>query len=288
MTSPITPSTQLDLMGYADGQLDAARRREIEQLLAHDPDLLAAAQAIAMQNEAIGEAYGDVLDERLPARLMAVVERAHPARRATRLRQAVAIMALALATGVAGWWGGDLVDTTRSEDIEDFVDAAAIAHLAWADPSSRPISSASLTPSAPPLEWLSERVTLELGAPSLAANGYQSIDKTLADVDGRPTVRLTFERQDGKTVSLFLSTRWRESPPTFNLNTEGEAPSVYWLDGPLMWVLTGSLEAGELAALAEMIHDTARLRPRQAGRRPIQNNVVDLDAPPAAEGVPTR
>jgi len=286
MTSPIAPYWQLDVMGYADGQIDAARRKDIERLLARDPDLLATAQSIAMQNDAIRAAYGDRLEEDIPGRLMSVLERAEAAKRPVSPLRTAAVVALTLATGVAGWWGGELLGTPPPEDANDFVDAVATAHLDWADPTSRSISTGSPTPAAPPLEWLSERVTLELRAPTLAAYGYESVDKALTDVDGRPTVRLTFERGDGNAISLFLSTRWRELPPTFNLRPDAGASSVYWFDGPLIWVLTGTLEPSDLAAMAEAIHETTRLRPAPAGRPSIRNNIVDLDTPAAGKGVP--
>ena len=282
MSTSTEEISQLDIMGYADGQLEAPRRQEVERELTRHPELLATAQAIALQNEAIRAAYGGVVHEPVPPRLISHAERPdNAARRLARMRRVAAVVALTLAAGVAGWWGGTLPDD-QGDDARRFVEAAASDHLAWTDPSVPPFASASLAPRAQPLEWLSDRLTLEVGTPNLVSHGYHSIAKALVEIDGRPTVKLTFERDDGDSVSLFLTTRWRESPPTFNVEADAPLPSVYWFDGPLMWTLTGSNSA-ELTELAEAIHGMTRVQPTPTGNRVLPNNIVDLDplTPPA-------
>ena len=272
-----SPVTQLDLMGYADGHLDVARRQHVDRLLAQRADLLAMTDAITRQNEVLRETYGAVLDEPVPERLLGALDEPKPGNRATRMRRIAAVAALAIVTSVAGWWGGQLMDrSAEANDVSNFVRAAASTHLVPPDPMARTLSGWSLDANAQPLEWLAERVTLELRAPSLEGHGYRSMDKALVEIDGRPTVKLMFEGDEGRMVSLFLRTRWDETPPTWNLETDAEHPTVYWFDGPLMWVLIGDVDAATLTGLAEVIHDTARLRPSATGTDGIQN--VEADA----------
>jgi anti-sigma factor RsiW len=270
MTSPLTPAGQLDLMAYADRQLDPLRRREVERDLARSPDLLEMAQAIALQNEAIREAYAGVLDEPVPDRLTAVLSRIEPPRQMARLRRIAAVAAaLTLATG-AGWWGGQWLGPSSPDDVAAFVEAVTGSDPA---PAREPVP---VSISAQPLEWLADRVTLELQAPNLEAQGYRMIDKALVEVEGQPSVRLTYQRDDGGTVRLFLRTRWRETPPTVNLDVGGGAAAAYWLDGPMMWVLTGDVGGDELGALAETIRGATRLEPSAAEGGAAQN-ALDLN-----------
>lgn len=60
------------LMAYADGELEAVARAEIEEAMARDPALARAVERHRAMAERIGGAYGDVLDEPVPERLLAL------------------------------------------------------------------------------------------------------------------------------------------------------------------------------------------------------------------------
>lgn len=274
MTSPRNIAEQLDLMAYADGQLDPLRRRQVERNLAHSPDLLEAAQAIAVQNEAIRAAYTTVLEEPVPERLTSTLENVGPRRRFAAFRRAAALVVLTLVTGAAGWWGGQWLGTANHDDVASFLEDVTGAEPpeAW-----RTIPTSTVPAAEQPLQWLSDRVMLELQAPSLMAQGYRLIGKALVEVKGEPAVQLTYQRDDGETVNLFMRTRWRDTPPKVNLDVSGSNAAAYWFDGAMMWVLTGHPEAEELGALADTIHGTTRLEPSPKEADPARN-ALDLDS----------
>jgi anti-sigma factor RsiW len=275
MTSPRNIAEQLDVMAYADRQLDPPRRRQVEVNLTHSPDLLETARAIAMQNEAILAAHTSILEEPVPKRLLSTLEDTGPTRRLTTLARIAAVAVVALATGAAGWWGGQWLGVANSDDATSFLEIVTSTEPpeAW-----RTIPTAALPAAAQPLQWLSERVMLELRAPSLMAQGYRLIGKVLVEINGEPAVRLTYQRDDGETISLFMRTRWRDTPPTVSLDDSGGAAAAYWFDGPMMWVLTGDAEADELGALADTIHGTTRLEPSRTEAAPAQN-AMDINSP---------
>jgi anti-sigma factor RsiW len=64
-----------ELMAYADGELDAERRRAIEAALAADAVLRARVSALGAQRERVAAAYAEVLDDPVPARLRVLLER---------------------------------------------------------------------------------------------------------------------------------------------------------------------------------------------------------------------
>jgi hypothetical protein len=64
-----------DLMAYADGQLDAERRQAIDAALSGDAALRARVAALRTQREQVAAAYAGVLDEAVPDRLLALLER---------------------------------------------------------------------------------------------------------------------------------------------------------------------------------------------------------------------
>lgn len=59
------------LMAYVDGELDAAGIAAVEQAMHADPELATAVAQARLLRERIGQAYAAVLDEPVPARLLA-------------------------------------------------------------------------------------------------------------------------------------------------------------------------------------------------------------------------
>lgn len=63
-----------DLMAYADSELGAERRAEVESLLQCDASLRARVEALKLQREHLAAAFGDVLEEAVPSRLSALLD----------------------------------------------------------------------------------------------------------------------------------------------------------------------------------------------------------------------
>lgn len=97
------------LMAYADGELDPARRAEIERAIAHDPALAAAVARHQALRRDVFAAFSGVLDEPVPARLQpAPGARVHDLAAARSAREAAQGPRNAPAPRRAAWmqWGG--------------------------------------------------------------------------------------------------------------------------------------------------------------------------------------
>lgn len=270
--------TDLDLLAYADGHLDPPRQRDVEQLIARRPDLMHVVEATRRQNEAIREAYGAVLDQQVPHRLTAAMERSERRRISSWIRQTAAAMALVCLAGAAGWSGRTLLMSGEDNDVVSYVDAVRSAPQTIAELNGQRSLQWPVAANTEPLQWLADRVTLELRAPDLRQEGYEPDGTSLVEIGGRPSVQLRFRGNDGENVELYLRTRWQDSTPSLHVNQERDDPAVYWFDGPLMWVLTGDdVDAAQLKEVAEAIHNAIRLRPGTAPQPPVQN-ALDLEA----------
>lgn len=73
-----TPPDDLTLMAYADGQLDAAARREVEQAIAADPAVAARVQQHQALARRVSAAFAPVVDEPVPARLQQLLQASEP------------------------------------------------------------------------------------------------------------------------------------------------------------------------------------------------------------------
>ncbi|MDB5574508.1 MAG: anti-sigma factor, partial [Tardiphaga sp.] len=80
MTDRDIPVTEDELHAYADGELPAERRGDVERWLATHPDDAARLQSWRAIGDALHARYGNVADEPVPARL-SIDRLARPPRR---------------------------------------------------------------------------------------------------------------------------------------------------------------------------------------------------------------
>jgi anti-sigma factor RsiW len=275
MTWRHDPITDLDLMAYADGQLDAARRQTVEAHLAATPDDAAMVDAIIAQNADLRLALAGIAEEPVPERLKAVLEREpgpwlRPAVKAASLVGAIVV------SGLGGWWfAQDRGPDTTPPAFLAALPATGGAVVETNGPSAAIVEEAVET-AAP---WAADQLSLMLSTPSLGAGFSKPVAQQLVEIDGRPTVRFTMTEPDGRRLSLFLQTRRAAEPPAVWLVDDPSVhpgPGAYWQDGPLVWAMTGDLQGADLADLARQIATAIELEP---GLVPIDAEMTRLEAP---------
>src|SRR4051794_26531637 len=95
MSTPLI--SELDLHAYADGQLDAARRSEVEAYLAAHPEAAAQGRDFRAQMQLLHSRYDGVMNEPVPLRLTQVL-------RSRSLPQGLAAAVAWLSCGLATGW----------------------------------------------------------------------------------------------------------------------------------------------------------------------------------------
>lgn len=290
------PITDLDLMAYADGQLDAARRLTVEAHLATHPEDRAMVEAIMAQNAALRTALAGIAEEPVPERLKAVLEREpRPLWRPTL--QAASVLALVSASAAGGWWlgqGGGVAGVAPPAFLAGLDLDAEPDELVTIDSTGAVPALAEEAVQLSPA-WLADAVSLRLAAPGLGAAFSAPELQRLVEADGRPTVHFALDDPDGRRLSLYLQTRPATAPAQVRL-AEGTSaahgrPAAYWQDGPLVWALTGDVQGADLRDLAERIAVAIELVPslgaieaeltRHAdGIEPVQVSAEEMPPPP--------
>jgi len=110
--------------------------------------------------------------------------------------------------------------------------------------------------------WFSDRVTLELTAPSLGASFAAPEMQRLVDIEGRPTVRFEIAGPDGRPLALYLQTRPSAADGDVHVVDDPAGATAYWRDGPLVWALEGEVGQSELETLARRIGAAIEVAPR--------------------------
>ncbi|WP_142849082.1 anti-sigma factor [Telmatospirillum sp. J64-1] len=269
------PVGETDLMHYVDGLLDPARRSEVEDFLARNPDAARRVADYRAQNAAIRQRFAAVADEPVPARLMAVLEE-RPRAAPPRLAAAAAVLALLLLSGFTGWMLGN-----ESDDPGMAIEAF-LPHLETEDELAAP----TLVGTLPPVDWLSNSIALNLRQPDLTAEGFALERGDLMSVEGRSVVRLTYrdtQGTEGKRLRLFVATPRPAEQPKPRLERRDGMGLAYWKDGPLLFLLAGDVDESTLRAAAASIHRTARLRAPDMPATPVHNGQAAI-SPASLDG----
>jgi hypothetical protein len=233
----VLPVSDEDLRLYAAGRLTADRRRQIEGLLACNPDL--AAQVMAQMHRL-----------QLPP--------AEPNRRSMRLALASLFTAVGIGLGVgaaiiaqparsAGWREADgdeppVYVTEAAESRE-----AALARAQMISQSETPLLDA-------------EEVgrILKVRLPTLPA-GWRVVDAQVFPTDFGPSINLVLETAELKRLDLFAvraSTLTGERPEIASRRGETVA---FWEEGQSAYVLSGAAKPEELLRQATALKQRASL-----------------------------
>jgi anti-sigma factor RsiW len=238
------------LHAYADGELDAAGRLDIEKLLAEDPSARAALEAWEVQKQALKAAYDGVLSEPLPAATIASLVRRGPWSGHPLTRLAAAILLVVLGA-VAGW---SVAQTGRGTLAASLVGNAIVAHRIFTAEVKHPVEVAAAE-RVHLQSWLSKRVGAPFVIPDLSAEGYSLLGGRLLVAEGRPAAQLMFEDGDKRRITVFVTANPGKIETALRVEEEGKLVACYWLDGPLGFALAGEMDRTRMMSLARIVYD---------------------------------
>lgn len=249
-----TPSiSEMDLHGYVDGQLDAARRAEVEAYLAEHPETCAQVQDWRDQIQALHRQYDDVLNEPIPLRLTQVSQR-------PLFPRAIAAGIMWVACGVlAGWFARDALPSREVRAIA-FANEALVAHALYVTEKRHPVE----VPAAQEehlVAWLSKRLDAPIKAPNLQANGFTLLGGRLLPGNDGPLAQLMYESSAGERLTLTVKHAIKPQAETAFEILERNGTSVfYWIDQQYGYALSGGIDKARLLAVAQSVESKLRTK----------------------------
>lgn len=253
------PLIDTDLHAYVDGELNEARRAEVEATLAADPAAAERVRAYRAQKRALQDMFAPVLDEPIPAALVAATAAPSvkkPALPRWSLQRIAATLAIAALGGVIGWLGhgryqqNDLL--ARSTQLPH---RAAIAHAVFTPDVRRPVEVTAAQEDQL-VTWLSKRLGTPVRPPKLGALGYELVGGRLLPGNSGPVAQFMYQEASGQRLTLYVSTERHDNRDTaFRFAQEGQINVFYWIDGPYGYALSASIPKDELARIATAVYD---------------------------------
>lgn len=249
-----------DLHAYVDGYLDVERRRAVEAFLATDSEAAARVADWAEQNRRLSALFDPVLDEPIPPQLAAVMAKAgHPPARGgwsaggwiMRAAASFAILALGAVLGFGSARYTDGVEGLPALQAS-LPSEAQTAFRVYAAEKRHAVEVAAsevdhLT------QWLSNKMKTKVQPPDLAPMGWTLLGGRLLPSHEGPACLFIYEDKGGRRVMVYLVSNANNEGTTIQFRDHNGVRSIYWLEGPLGYALTGNLERSELMPIAEVV-----------------------------------
>lgn len=245
------PIAEDDLHAFADGQLDAARRTQVEAWLAAHPEHRASVDTWREQSAALHAAYDTVLDEPIPARLNALK---YPAARWLDGRIAAAVAWLTLGL-LVGYGLGASHDSAKPTAIAASLPRqAAVAHAVYVPEVKHPVE-VGVEQEAHLVAWLSKRLGSELKPPKLDAAGYLLVGGRLLPGERAGVAQFMYENAAHNRLTLYVQPNGAgNTESAFRYSREGNVDVFYWVDGPFGYALSGNTGREDMLRLANLAY----------------------------------
>ncbi|WP_051609529.1 anti-sigma factor family protein [Fodinicurvata fenggangensis] len=288
--------TELDLMGYVDGQLDPVRRSEVEAYLLQNPEENARVRAYIAQNEALRRAFEEVAEEPVPARLTAATHWARRRSAAPVFRWAAVAASVVLAAG-GGWWVGQSgLAISPMGGAQLAQQTGSTAQTAGQQGSAIPASDQS---TGSLLERLQQQPLIEeqtisevnrvaggnafgmnFNPPDISLFGYELQNARQIKKDESRALHLLYADAEGETLSVMLTPRQRPEKPSINVSQENDFNIVDWSDGPLELKIVSRRNEEQLRKMAGKVGESMSYSlqlPQNMGQvagQPIDDNRI--------------
>lgn len=238
-----------DLHAYVDGQLDAARRAEVEAwLIAHPSDADRVA-AYRQQNDMMLALFNPVLNEPLPLQM-------YPQAGRRGFAQAWRYAAMAAGMVLSGLLGWSLhgAEKNKQTPMMVMVRQAALAHAVYTPEVLHPVEvgrdqEEHLT------KWLSKRLGSPVKPPHLNQVGYELMGGRLLPGNQGPAAQFMYQDARGTRLTLYLSNKPADKgEAAFRYAQEGKISVFYWIDQGMSYALSGEMEKADLLRVANAVY----------------------------------
>jgi len=245
------PVRDEDLHAFVDGQLDSARRAEVEAWLAENPRDAERMEAYHKQNLALHALFDPALAEPVPPTMRRAAQK--PGFHATR-RYAAAAAFLALGT-VIGWiLHGLTTNVAPPTLLAALPQQAAVAHAVYAPEVLHPVEVGA-EQEGHLVNWLSKRLGRPMRVPHLAAIGYDLVGGRLLPGEQGPAAQFMYQDARGKRLTLYVRVNSEHTGDTAFRYAKHDSVSVfYWVDGPMGYALSGEIEKPALLHAAHTVY----------------------------------
>jgi len=246
MIEPGPPSEQ-DLHAYIDGHLEPAEAARVAAYLARHPESAALVEAYRAQTAGLHALYDTVLDEPVPAEMLALLRHRRSAMTWRGVALAAAALALIMVSTGTGWWLNELHRGNAAAAPAAVVAEAQRAHRLFS--SDEPLASDFGTQRIAGLaQLLSQRIGVAVTLPDVERAGLGLRGVHLVPTPSGPAAVLLYRDNAGRPASLFVTAVAAADAPA-QIESSGDVVTLYRVANGLAYAVTLPRATGADAAV---------------------------------------
>jgi anti-sigma factor RsiW len=238
------------LHAYADGELEGEDKKAVEALLARDEQARKALASFNAQKNELHRAYDAILDEPVPAGILAAAK----GRRLPRLYWAASLAAGLALVGLGTILGLGVAQHFDQVQQAGLANRAVIAYQTFAPEVRHPVEVAAADQDHLKA-WLSKRIGSEIKIPDLQEAGYTLLGGRLLAEDDHPAGQLMYEDADKKRLTIYLTANTGAKQQALVLADTGNVVTCYWRDGALAMAISADMPHDAMMTLAKNIYE---------------------------------
>lgn len=264
---PLHPLTQDEIHALVDGQLSPGAREALQSRLALDADAQATVLQWQQQRSALRALHQPVLDEALPAALLAAVQKTAASQQEINQWWRWGGVAASVMLAFGGGWFSHTAWQIRAPSsalakipaAQDFARQAGLAHVVYSPEVRHPVE-VSAAEQEHLLQWLSKRVGKPLKVPNLGPLGYELMGGRLLPGEAGARAQFMFQNATGTRITLYLGAVDKGASGAdaretgFRFAAGAPVPSFYWIDQGFGYALAGPVSRDDLMKLAEAVY----------------------------------
>jgi len=243
---------ELTLHAYFDGELSIDDAADVKSWLADNPEARADIEKWRRQNSALRSRFDGVLEEKVPEDILELLEDPKKISRLFPVIQIAAGVAL-FALGALSSWLLIEPDINKITGTISVAEQALDAHLVYVSEKLHPVE-VEADQKAHLVKWLSKRLGHALNVPDLSQQNFSLIGGRLLPSEEGPAAQFMYEDPTGKRVTLYIARNPSGNETSFQLKTDDQTSSFFWLDPDLGYAIAGELDEDRLLALAHMVY----------------------------------
>jgi anti-sigma factor RsiW len=261
--------TDAMLHAYVDGKLTPEQRSKVENFLAENPDKAHEIALWQRQNETLSALFGPVALEPVPARLKPHVIAARRSASSFSLGHlAAAALVLIALGGTIGWFGRDVISPPESPS-DLLIDSAVTAHALYVK-ESRHAVEVDAKDRDHLVSWLSNRIGQPIGAPDLAAQGFNLVGGRLlpaAPYAGKgPAAQLMYENATADRLTVYVTASLPDKADAAEFAEVDGLDAFYWANDAITCTVVGDLPEAEMQTVARRVYQQMTWRPDRSYR----------------------
>jgi len=253
--------SEQEIHAYIDGQLDLRRIAVVEQYLKNNPAESKLVDEYQLINRLLLQVHRQDILLPVPVKLKNIQIRkkmylnmwVNPIR-------IVATLTWLVVGATAGWLSHSASEQQMLQRqhvvMQNISRQAAYAHVVYTPEKRHPVE-VDATNEKHLFKWLSSRLKNNVTAPPLHKHGYELIGGRLLPGEGESAAQFMYENVGGNRLTLYVRSHVVENGDTlFRYASYDDVSVFYWIDGPVGYALSGSIEKPELLDIANTVHES--------------------------------